>query len=135
MKTSRPPQPGDMCRVIIALEALRTAVCSSGTEYFTSAIIIPEGEVFLVLSSNELVEVPLWEFDIMYKSCTYYVNVPVAHSMIQNEDGEGGYYDFPFEAVRESDNGECRGGDTCMNFGVKDKKAPPLSLLAAPKSY
>jgi len=122
-----------MCRVLVPMEALRTAMSSNGVEYFTSATIIPQGDVFLLLSSNEIDEVPQWEFDIMYKSCTYYVNVPAGQCIIQNEDGEGGCYDFPFEAVEESDSSECRGGDTCSHGGHKDKKAPPLSLVTAPK--
>jgi len=126
------PTPGDLCKVTAPMEALQIATASGGEQFITKSVILEEGDVFLILSANEIYEITQWEFDIMHKSCTYYINIPADQSMI-HIDGERGHYSFPFRAVKEFDKCDRRGGDTCDHFEHEDKKVPPLSLAAAPK--
>lgn len=61
--------------------------------------IMPEGEVFLILSSSEINEIPAWEFEIMHKSLTYYFNVPAMQGIFEL-DGQDGLYNFPFKRLK-----------------------------------
>jgi len=94
------PAAGDMCEALFPFEVL--SVDSAGAEaVITASAILAEGEVFLIITSNEVGEIPAWEFDIMHKSSIYYFNIPAGRSMI-HLDGEGGQYSFPFKRLDRS---------------------------------
>ena len=69
------PGPGEMCEIIFPFEVLNISMTEHGS-VATSSSVLPEGEVFLILASDEIAEIPAWEFDIMHKSSIYYFNIP-----------------------------------------------------------
>jgi len=94
------PGTGDMCEAICPFEVL-SVDSTGGNAVITSSSVLEEGDVFLILLSEEVEELPAWEFDIMHKSSIYYFNIPAGRSMI-HLDGEGGQYSFPFKRLDRS---------------------------------
>ena len=79
--------------------------------FCTRAMIIEADECFLVLASEEVLEIPQVQLDILYKSEKYFLNVAHDRCMI-DVNGEGGQFSFPFEAVKHSTERHVQGGDS-----------------------
>tara|TARA_Y100001970_G_scaffold258694_1_gene338884 strand:- start:1021 stop:1374 length:354 start_codon:yes stop_codon:yes gene_type:complete len=105
------PDSGMMCRAACPIEVFRIKQASTGHEVATAVSLIDEGECFMILHVEEVHEVPQVQLDIMYKSAKYFLNISPAGCMM-DENGEGGQYSFPFEAVDIRTDRYVQGGDT-----------------------
>lgn len=105
------PAPGTMCRATCPIEVFRIRENNDGFEVATSVSLIDENECFMILNAEEVFEIPQVQFDILYKSAKYFLNVNDPWCMM-DESGEGGQYNFPFESVDIRTDRHAQGGDT-----------------------
>lgn len=103
---------------VLKLESYADEI-SGEQEFCTRAMVIEANECFLVLTSEEIPEIPQVQLDILYKSEKYFLNVAYDWCMI-DVNGEGGQFSFPFEAVKHSTERHVQGGDTrtCLELEI-----------------
>jgi len=99
------PTPGTMCKAVCPIEVFRIE-----GQVAMAVALIDEGECFMILHAEEVYEIPQVQFDILYKSAKYFLNINNPWCMM-DENGEGGQYNFPFEAVDIRMDRRVQGGD------------------------